>query len=246
MDVGADDGAPGPARDRRLRVVQGEDGVDPPAPEPRFGGGSESGEVAELERGVDAGQVFGSPDHGRVGFVGFGRCLSEVRARRDAARDGDDGPDGAADGGFDCLDDRFRVVAPLEVDRELIDRARRRSRQHGVDGAGDGVVGGDVELGPLLEDGDVGDRGARIAGALALAGAAALCGRVHRDEHRAGARRVGRRDADGTPVERRVGRLLARGEEPVAIKIEGGHRRPIVPIRARAPSRASGWGSPRR
>ena len=61
------------------------------------------------------------------------------------------------------------------------------------------MVGGDVELGPLLEDGDVGHRGARVAGALALAGAAALCGRVHRDEHRAGARRVGRRDADGTP-----------------------------------------------
>ena len=65
-----------------------------------------------------------------------------------------------------------------------------------------------------------------IAQPVSGADASGLRRGVHRDERRSGVRLAGN-DADGPPVQRWIGRLLARGEEAVGVEVEprggGGH-----------------------
>ena len=96
------------------------------------------------------------------------------------------------------------------------------------------MVGCDVEFGALVPHREVGDEAARLLGALALAEPAALRRGVDRDEHRRAVVRVDGGHSDGTPVERGVGVLFARGEESIAVEVEHWHRPTRVLIRRMA------------
>ena len=133
------------------------------------------------------------------------------------------------------------MIRGAEVDRKLVDGARACSGKHGVDRARSrGALRQQLRL--LRADGELGGDAACIARVFALAYAQAFRSGVHCDERRAGVVRISGGDSDGTPAERRIGALFARGEEAIAVKVHGLHRPISVPIgRARRFRACVGW-----
>ena len=95
----------------------------------------------------------------------------------------------------------------------------RGDREDGADRADHALVDADVALNPLRAHDEAWAQLARIAHAIARTHAGALRGRVHGDERGIGVLRTGD-DAHRTPVQARIGGLLARGEETVGVEVE--------------------------
>ena len=163
---------------------------------------------------------FAAPPHDRGRrLVRLGSRFRQPRARCHRDRDRYARGERRGDRRFHAGDQDPRIIAGTEARRELVDRVDRGNREHALDRGNHPTVDVDVALDPLGTHDEPRAERPSIADPIARSNTCTLRDCVDGDQGRI---RVGLSgdDADGTPVERRIGRLLAGGEKTIRIEVE--------------------------